>query len=68
MDLGISAKIAPILADVRNFMEQEIAPLEHEYLSEIAVGDRWQFTAHFVFHRNTHEQCPPNQPISRTGK
>ena len=45
MDLGISAKIAPILADVRNFMEQEIAPLEHEYLSEIAVGDRWQFTA-----------------------
>ena len=45
MDLGISAKIAPILADVRNFMEQEIAPVEHEYLSEIAVGDRWQFTA-----------------------
>ena len=45
MDLGISAKIAPILADVRNFMEQEIAPLEREYLDEIAVGDRWQFTA-----------------------
>jgi acyl-CoA dehydrogenase len=45
MDLGISAKIAPILADVRNFMEQEIAPVEHEYLNEIAVGDRWQFTA-----------------------
>ena len=45
MDLGISAKIAPILADVRNFMEQEIAPVEHEYLDEIAVGDRWQFTA-----------------------
>jgi len=45
MDLGISAKIVPILADVRNFMEQEIAPLEREYLDEIAVGDRWQFTA-----------------------
>lgn len=45
MDLGISAKIAPILADVRKFMEQEIAPLEREYLDEIAVGDRWQFTA-----------------------
>jgi acyl-CoA dehydrogenase len=45
MDLGISAKIAPILADVRNFMEQEIAPVEREYLNEIAVGDRWQFTA-----------------------
>jgi len=44
MDLGISKKVAPLLADVRNFMEQEIAPLEHEYLAEIAVGDRWQFT------------------------
>ncbi|MCB1731246.1 MAG: acyl-CoA dehydrogenase, partial [Halieaceae bacterium] len=44
MDLGISAKVAPLLADVRRFMNEEIAPLEHEYLSEIAVGDRWQFT------------------------
>jgi acyl-CoA dehydrogenase len=44
MDLGISNKIAPILDEVRCFMTDEIAPLEHEYLSEIAVGDRWQFT------------------------
>jgi acyl-CoA dehydrogenase len=44
MDLGISNKIAPILDEVRRFMADEIAPLEHEYLSEIAVGDRWQFT------------------------
>jgi acyl-CoA dehydrogenase len=44
MDLGISNKIAPILDEVRRFMTEEIAPLEHEYLSEIAVGDRWQFT------------------------
>ena len=45
MDLGISAKIGPILANVRSFMEEEIAPLEAEYLSEIDVGERWQFTA-----------------------
>ena len=44
MDLGISAKIAPILANVRTFMAEEIAPLEKEYLDEINVGDRWQFT------------------------
>ena len=44
MDLGVSEKIAPVLAEVREFMEREIAPLEHEYLSEIGVGDRWQFT------------------------
>lgn len=45
MDLGISSKIAPLLEDVKRFMAEEIAPLEEEYLSEIAVGDRWQFTA-----------------------
>ena len=38
MDLGVSAKIAPVLAEVRSFMEREIAPLEYEYISEIAVG------------------------------
>ena len=44
MDLGVSSKIAPILDDVRRFMSEEIAPLEDEYLREIDVGDRWQFT------------------------
>ncbi|MEM8560617.1 MAG: acyl-CoA dehydrogenase family protein [Pseudomonadota bacterium] len=44
MDLGVSKKVEPILADVRAFMESEIAPVEGEYLSEIGVGDRWQFT------------------------
>ena len=48
MDLGISAKIAPILAAVRTFMEREIAPVEQEYLNEIGVGDRWQLTARQV--------------------
>jgi acyl-CoA dehydrogenase len=44
MDLGISSKLAPLLADVRRFIAEEVAPVEGEYLSEIAVGDRWQFT------------------------
>ena len=44
MDLGISNKIAPLLEAVRDFMADEIAPLEHEYIDEIGVGDRWQFT------------------------
>ena len=44
MDLGVSKKIAPILEAVRHFMAEEIAPVEHEYISEISVGDRWQFT------------------------
>jgi acyl-CoA dehydrogenase len=45
MDLGISTKVAPLLEEVRGFVAEEVAPLEHEYLQEVATGDRWQFTA-----------------------
>lgn len=44
MDLGVSDKLKPLLAQVRAFVAEEIAPLEEEYIAEIGVGDRWQFT------------------------
>ncbi|MEZ5572974.1 MAG: acyl-CoA dehydrogenase family protein [Halioglobus sp.] len=44
MDLGISANVAPLLAEVRRFIQDEIQPVEHDYYADIAVGDRWQFT------------------------
>ncbi len=44
MDLGISKKVAPVLAEVKRFVREEILPVEHEYHAEISVGDRWQFT------------------------
>jgi acyl-CoA dehydrogenase len=44
MDLGISKNVAPLLAEVKRFIREEILPVEHEYYAEIAVGDRWQFT------------------------
>lgn len=44
MDLGVSDKLKPLLAQVRAFVTEEIAPLEEEYIAEIGVGDRWQFT------------------------
>jgi acyl-CoA dehydrogenase len=44
MDLGISTNVAPLLAEVKRFIGEEILPVEHEYYAEIAVGDRWQFT------------------------
>jgi acyl-CoA dehydrogenase len=44
MDLGISANVAPLLEEVRQFIKDEVLPLEEEYYAEIAVGDRWQFT------------------------
>ena len=44
MDLGISPKLEPILAEVKRFIADEVIPLEEEYLAEVASGDRWQFT------------------------
>ena len=44
MDLGVSDKLKPLLAQVSAFVTEEIAPLEEEYIAEIDVGDRWQFT------------------------
>jgi acyl-CoA dehydrogenase len=44
MDLGISEKVAPILARVQSFIAEEIVPVEEEYWNEVATGDRWTFT------------------------
>lgn len=44
MDLGISANVAPILEAVKRFIAEEVEPVEREFIDEINVGDRWQFT------------------------
>ncbi|TDG12677.1 acyl-CoA dehydrogenase [Seongchinamella unica] len=44
MDLGISDRVAPLLAEVKEFIENEVLPLEHEFFEEVAVGDRWELT------------------------
>ena len=44
MDLGITERLRPILDEVKRFIEQEILPLEHEYETEVATGNRWAFT------------------------
>ncbi len=44
MDLGISANVAPILEEVKRFIDDEILPVEHEYYADVDVGDRWDYT------------------------
>ncbi len=44
MDLGISEKVAPLLERVKQFISEHIEPVEADYIAQIAVGDRWQFT------------------------
>jgi acyl-CoA dehydrogenase len=45
MDLGISDKVKPILAEVKQFIDTEILPLERDYYAEVNKGDRWTYTA-----------------------
>ncbi|MCI2398993.1 acyl-CoA dehydrogenase family protein [Aliiroseovarius subalbicans] len=45
MNLGMSARVAPLHAAVARMVRDEIAPLDAEYLAQVPVGDRWQFTA-----------------------
>jgi len=44
MDLGVSEKVAPILAKVKAFIAAEVQPMEEAYATEVATGDRWAFT------------------------
>lgn len=44
MALGISDRLRPILDAVQTMIETEIAPLDAEFLAEVEIGDRWQFT------------------------
>ena len=44
MELGISERVAPLLARVKEFIDTEVRPVEGEYIAEIDVGDRWALT------------------------
>lgn len=44
MDLGISANVAPLLEEVKQFIDNEVRPVEVQYYEEIGVGERWVYT------------------------
>ena len=44
MNLGMSDKVIKLRAQVAKMMQEEIIPLDSEYLAEVNKGDRWQFT------------------------
>ena len=44
MNLGITDRLRPILDKVAAMIRDEIEPLDEEFLAEIEVGDRWQYT------------------------
>ena len=44
MDLGISDRVAPLLEKVRQFIAEEIIPVEPEFIAEIESGDPFELT------------------------
>ena len=44
MELGPTARLAPIRDAVIQMVQEEIAPLDAEYFAEVHIGDRWEFT------------------------
>ncbi|WP_110031098.1 acyl-CoA dehydrogenase family protein [Hoeflea marina] len=46
MDLGVTRRLEPILEAVRTMVQDEIMPLDEEFLAEVGrEGDRWAYTA-----------------------
>ena len=44
MELGLSERVAPLLEKVAEMVENDIIPLDGEYLAEVEKGDRWHHT------------------------
>ena len=44
MALGMTDRLRPIHDAVKTMIRDEIEPLDAEFLAEVEVGDRWQFT------------------------
>jgi len=44
MNLGVSDRLEPILDAVRTFIKERVEPLDEEFLSEVAVGERFRHT------------------------
>ncbi|MGI9355508.1 MAG: acyl-CoA dehydrogenase family protein [Rhizobiaceae bacterium] len=44
MDLGMSDRVKELRDKIADMVENEVLPLEEEYLAEVAKGDRWTYT------------------------
>jgi len=44
MDLGISQRVAPLVDAVTRFIDERVMPVDEEFLTEVANGDRWTLT------------------------
>ncbi|PHP66453.1 acyl-CoA dehydrogenase [Zhengella mangrovi] len=45
MNLGMTERLKPLHEAVRKMVQEEVLPLEEEYLAEVGKGSRWEYTA-----------------------
>jgi len=45
MNLGVTARLQPLLDAVKTFIKERVIPVDAEYLAEVDKGDRWALTA-----------------------
>jgi acyl-CoA dehydrogenase len=44
MNLGMSDRVRPLVEAVREFITEQVKPVDHEFLEEVNKGDRWILT------------------------
>ena len=44
MNIGITDKVRPLLDAVKTFIDEQVLPVDEEFLAEVAKGDRWTLT------------------------
>ncbi len=44
MDLGISDRVAPLLEQVRAYINEHVLPVEDEFFEEVRKGSPWEYT------------------------
>jgi acyl-CoA dehydrogenase len=45
MNLGMSDRVRPLVEAVREFITEQVLPVDREFLAEVDKGDRWKLTA-----------------------
>ena len=45
MNLGMTERLKPLHEKVATMIQEDVLPVDEEFLAEVNVGDRWQYTS-----------------------
>ena len=44
MNLGMTERLKPLHEKVATMIQEDVLPVDEEFLAEVNVGDRWEYT------------------------